>query len=68
MIAGPDEKKLLFKIAKAYYEDGLTQEQIGKRLGLSRIKVSRLLQRVLPASRRRLRPPSSASNPRRSAL
>jgi DNA-binding transcriptional regulator LsrR (DeoR family) len=46
MIAGPDEKKLLFKIAKAYYEDGLTQEQIGKRLGLSRIKVSRLLQRA----------------------
>ena len=34
---------LLYKIAKAYYEDGLTQDQIGKRFGLSRIKVSRLL-------------------------
>ncbi len=34
---------LLYKIAKAYYEDGVTQDQIGKRFGLSRIKVSRLL-------------------------
>jgi DNA-binding transcriptional regulator LsrR (DeoR family) len=41
-----DRKKLLYKIAKSYYEDGLTQEQIGKRLGLSRIKVSRLLQKA----------------------
>jgi len=37
------EPDLLYKIAKAYYEDGLTQSQIGARLGLSRIKVSRLL-------------------------
>jgi DNA-binding transcriptional regulator LsrR (DeoR family) len=44
-----DRKKLLYKIAKAYYEDGLTQEQIGKRLGLSRIKVSRMLQRAREA-------------------
>jgi DNA-binding transcriptional regulator LsrR (DeoR family) len=44
-IAG-DRSKLLYKIAKAYYEDGLTQGQIGKRLGLSRIKVSRLLQQA----------------------
>ncbi len=41
-----DRGKLLYKIAKAYYEDGLTQGQIGKRLGLSRIKVSRLLQKA----------------------
>jgi DNA-binding transcriptional regulator LsrR (DeoR family) len=41
-----DKKKLLYKIAKAYYEDGLTQGQIGKRFGLSRIKVSRLLQQA----------------------
>ncbi len=39
-------KKLLYKIAKAYYEDNLTQGQIGKRFGLSRIKVSRLLQQA----------------------
>jgi DNA-binding transcriptional regulator LsrR (DeoR family) len=37
---------LLYKIATAYYEDGLTQDQIGKRFGLSRIKVSRLLQQA----------------------
>lgn len=39
-------RSLLYKIAKAYYEDGLTQQQVGKRFGLSRIKVSRLLQRA----------------------
>lgn len=39
-------KKLLYKLAKAYYEDGLTQSQIGKRFGLSRIKVSRLLHQA----------------------
>ncbi len=40
------DMNLLYKIATAYYEDGLTQDQIGKRLGLSRIKVSRLLQQA----------------------
>jgi len=40
------ETHLLYKIAKNYYEDGLTQSQIGKRFGLSRIKVSRLLQQA----------------------
>jgi len=38
------DTKLLVKIAKAYYGDGLTQKEIGERLGLSRIKVSRLLR------------------------
>ena len=41
-----ETKRTLYKIAKAYYEDGLTQEQIGERLGLSRVKVSRMLQRA----------------------
>jgi DNA-binding transcriptional regulator LsrR (DeoR family) len=41
-----DSRKLLYKLAKAYYEDGLTQNQIGKRFGLSRIKVSRLLHQA----------------------
>jgi DNA-binding transcriptional regulator LsrR (DeoR family) len=41
-----DRKRLLYKIAKAYYQDGLTQAQIGRRFGLSRIKVSRLLRRA----------------------
>jgi DNA-binding transcriptional regulator LsrR (DeoR family) len=39
-------KKLLYKIAMAYYQDDLTQEQIARRLGLSRIKVSRWLRQA----------------------
>ena len=46
MAVHADKKRLLYKIARAYYEDGLTQEQIGKLLGLSRIKVSRLLRQA----------------------
>jgi DNA-binding transcriptional regulator LsrR (DeoR family) len=46
MAIAEDQKKLLYKIAKAYYEDGFTQGQIGKRFGISRIKVSRLLQQA----------------------
>lgn len=38
--------KLLYKISKAYYEEELTQQEIGAKYGLSRIKVSRLLQRA----------------------
>jgi len=38
--------RLLFKIAQAYYEHGLTQKQIGERYGLSRMKVSRLLKQA----------------------
>lgn len=39
-----EPRKLLYKIAKAYYDDGLTQQEIGERFGISRIKVSRLLR------------------------
>lgn len=46
MATDSERKKLLYKIAKAYYEDSLTQHEIGKRFGLSRIKVSRLLQQA----------------------
>ncbi|MCP4167217.1 MAG: sugar-binding transcriptional regulator [Chloroflexi bacterium] len=46
MTLDQDTRKLLYKIAKAYYEDGLTQRQIGARLGLSRIKISRLLNQA----------------------
>jgi DNA-binding transcriptional regulator LsrR (DeoR family) len=46
MAVHADKKRLLYKIARAYYEDGLTQEQIGNLLGLSRIKVSRLLRQA----------------------
>ena len=38
-----ESRKVLHKVAKAYYDDGLTQEKIGQRFGLSRMKVSRLL-------------------------
>jgi DNA-binding transcriptional regulator LsrR (DeoR family) len=40
------EQKLLYKIAKAYYQDDLTQNQVGQRFGLSRVKISRLLQQA----------------------
>ena len=41
-----NDTTLLYKIAKGYYEDGLTKDQIGTCFGLSRIKVSRLLQQA----------------------
>ena len=40
------DHRLLYKVAKAYYEDNLTQQQIGARFGLSRVKVSRMLSRA----------------------
>ena len=40
------EHRLLYRIAHAYYEDGLTQERIAAHFGLSRPKVSRLLQKA----------------------
>lgn len=40
------EHRLLYRIGQAYYEDGLTQERIAARFGLSRPKVSRLLQKA----------------------
>jgi len=38
-----EELRLLVKVARMYYEDGLTQDAITTRLGLSRSKTSRLL-------------------------
>lgn len=38
-----DEEELLPRVAWYYYHDGLTQNAIGERLGLSRIKISRIL-------------------------
>lgn len=40
-----DEERLLSRVAWYYYNDGLTQEEVGRRLKLSRIKVSRLLEK-----------------------
>jgi len=39
-----ERKRLLYKIARAYYDDSLTQQQIADRFGLSRVKISRLLR------------------------
>ena len=36
----------MYKIARAYYSDGYTQQEIGMRFGLSRIKVGRLLDKA----------------------
>ena len=41
------KKNLVYKIAKAYYENGLSQQQIAEKFGLSRIMISRLLQKAL---------------------
>lgn len=38
-----DDEALLLRIAWYYYHDGLTQHAIGEKLGLSRMKVSRIL-------------------------
>ena len=41
-----DLQRLLYKVSREYYENQLTQNEIAKRLGLSRIKVSRLLKQA----------------------
>ena len=47
MLRSLDHRRLLVKVARLYYENGLNQNQIGERLGLSRQKVQRLLQEAL---------------------
>src|SRR5690348_8491083 len=39
-----DEHRLCARVARLYYSSHLTQEQIGQQLGLSRMKVNRLLK------------------------
>jgi DNA-binding transcriptional regulator LsrR (DeoR family) len=39
-----ENTRLLVKVAKLYYENGLTQDEVSQRLRISRPKVSRLLQ------------------------
>lgn len=39
------EEELLARVAWCYYHDGLTQHDIGERLGLPRLKISRLLEK-----------------------
>jgi DNA-binding transcriptional regulator LsrR (DeoR family) len=45
MALSSEAHRLLYRVAQAYYVDGLTQKQIANRFGLSRPKVSRLLQK-----------------------
>jgi len=40
------DKNLLYKIAVSYYRQGQTQQEIADRYGLSRIVISRLLQKA----------------------
>jgi DNA-binding transcriptional regulator LsrR (DeoR family) len=49
MTIDPDEHRLLYRIAQAYYSNGQTQQEIARRFGLSRPKVSRLLQKARDA-------------------
>lgn len=46
MTADPVTQKLMYKIARAYYDEGSTQQEIGERFGLSRVKVGRLLEKA----------------------
>lgn len=41
-----DERQVLTRAAWMYYNEGLTQEEIGERLGFSRVTINRLLQRA----------------------
>jgi len=47
---GPSDPRLLVRVARMYYGMELTQEEIGARLGLSRFKVGRLLDRAVRES------------------
>ena len=38
------EEELVARVAWCYYHDGLTQNDIGERLGLPRLKISRLMK------------------------
>ncbi len=42
------ERKQLIKIAKMYYDEGMTQDEIAKRMSLSRQKVNRMMKRLIP--------------------
>jgi DNA-binding transcriptional regulator LsrR (DeoR family) len=46
MVVPKDKVRLIYKVAKAYYEDGLTYQEIGRRFGFSRMTVARLLDQA----------------------
>jgi len=43
-MSNPEHRNLMAQVASMYYEEDMTQGDIGKRLGLSRVKVYRLLK------------------------
>ncbi|MFV2062001.1 MAG: sugar-binding transcriptional regulator [Chloroflexota bacterium] len=43
----PTDTRLMLRAARLYYHGDLTQQEVGKRLGVSRFKVGRLLDRAL---------------------
>ncbi len=45
--AASGDTRLMLRAAQLYYRLDLTQDQVGKRLGISRFKVGRLLERAL---------------------
>jgi deoxyribonucleoside regulator len=47
---GAGETRLMLRAAQLYYRLDLTQDEVGKRLGVSRFKVGRLLERALRES------------------
>ena len=63
------DTRLMVRIAQMYYRMDLSQEQIGDRLGLSRFRVGRLLDRALGSGinpgcdGHRRPPPGSAQQP-----
>jgi DNA-binding transcriptional regulator LsrR (DeoR family) len=44
-----EELRLCVRVAKLYYENDLTQDEIGKRLGYSRVKINRVLSQARAA-------------------
>ncbi len=42
-----NNSRIIYKVVRAYYEDRLTQQEIGNKYGISRIKVWRLLSKAL---------------------
>lgn len=45
----PDQYRQIVRVSRLYYESNLTQEQIGEKLGISRMKVNRLLTQARTA-------------------
>lgn len=42
-----NQDRIIYKIVRAYYKDGLTQQEIGNKYGISRMKVSRMIASAL---------------------